>query len=294
MIRILFFIVFVLSFVSTSLAGSFIGGPLSTQDDKINQKDANGKKQGKWIYYGKDRPEEGYPMEGKIEEGPFKDDRKEGIWIKYHNDGVTPKLKGTYVNHRANGPFIKYHPNGKIKEEGTFGKNQYQDSLKRYHENGQLEYEANYNENGKEQGKVKYFYPNGQVEFVYTSQNGVATGKATRYYENGDVKEEITFGSDGSVVSSVAKEPVNPMVKVKDPGASKEKAPEIAKPIVKGGKFQPNGYNKVYNAQDEIWQDGDFKDGRLYNGKVYVYDKDGILLKVKVYKNGVYHSDGQL
>ncbi len=29
-------------------------------------------------------------------------------------------------------------------------------------------------------------------------------------------------------------------------------------------------------------------------GKVYVYDRDGILLKVKVYKNGVYHSDGQL
>jgi antitoxin component YwqK of YwqJK toxin-antitoxin module len=84
------------------------------------------------------------------------------------------------------------------------------------------------------------------------------------------------------------------MVKVKDPGQSNEKAPAIEKPIVKNGKFQPNGYNKVYNAQDEIWQDGDFKDGRLYNGKVYVYDRDGILLKVKVYKNGVYHSDGQL
>ncbi|MCE3295659.1 MAG: hypothetical protein K0R65_1373 [Crocinitomicaceae bacterium] len=293
MIKLLSLFVFVLSFSNMSLA-EIIGGPYLTQNDKINQKDANGKKQGKWIYYGKDRPEEGYPMEGKIEEGPYKDDRKEGIWIKYHNDGVTPKLKGMYVNNRPKGYYTKFHANGKIKEQGSFEKNQYQDSLKRFHENGQLEYEAKYNENGKEQGKVKYYYPNGQVEFEYSSQNGVAAGKATRYYENGDVKEEIEFNADGSIAKSVAKEPVNPMIKVKDPGSSTERAPSIEKPIVKGGKFQPNGYNKVYNAQDEIWQDGNFKEGRLYDGKVYVYDRDGILLKVKVYKNGVYHSDGQL
>jgi antitoxin component YwqK of YwqJK toxin-antitoxin module len=269
-------------------------GDISTQDDKINQKSTDGKKQGKWIYFGKDRPQEGYPMEGKIEEGPYKDDRKEGIWIKYHNDGVTPKLKGTYSNNRPKGAYTKFHANGKIKESGSFDKNQYQDSLKRFHENGQLEYEANYNENGKEQGKVRFYYPNGQVEFEYNSQNGITAGKATRYYENGDTKEVLDFNGDGSIAKSETKEMVNPAVKVKDPGAATEKAPSISKPIVKGGKFHANGYNKVYNDEDEIWQDGDFKDGRLYNGKVYVYDRDGILLKVKVYKNGVYHSDGQL
>jgi antitoxin component YwqK of YwqJK toxin-antitoxin module len=50
----------------------------------------------------------------------------------------------------------------------------------------------------------------------------------------------------------------------------------------------------LYNKDGEIWQDGTFKNGVLFDGKVYVYDSDGILLKVKVYKNGVYHSDGQL
>jgi ribosomal protein S1 len=40
--------------------------------------------------------------------------------------------------------------------------------------------------------------------------------------------------------------------------------------------------------------DGIFKNGNLWEGKVYEYDKDGILLKVKVFKEGVYHSDGQL
>jgi len=292
MVRILLLIIV---FLGSLPANADAGHPKDkVQDDKINQKSTDGKKQGKWIYYGKDRPQEGYPVDGKIEEGPYKDDRKEGVWVKYHNDGVTPKLKGEYVSNRPKGSYTKYHPNGKVKEVGVFEKNQYQDSLRRFHENGQLEYEAKYNENGKEQGKVRYFFPHGQVEFEYVSNDGVPSGKAIRYYENGDVKEIIEYASDGSVAKSDQKEMVNPAVRVKDPGASTEGAPKIASPIVKGGKFQPNGYNKVYNTDDEIWQDGDFKDGRLYNGKVYVYDKDGILLKVKVYKSGLYHSDGQL
>lgn len=275
--------------------GKFSLSNFNNDQDGTGTKDAQGRKQGKWIYYGKDRPDSGIPPEGKVEEGTYKDDRKEGIWIKYHNDGVTPKLKGEYENNRPKGEYTKYYPNGKIKEMGTFDKNQYRGSLKRFYETGQLEYEAVFNENGKEQGTVKYFYPNGQLEFEYNSENGTPTGKATRYHENGDPKEIIEYGQDGSVLKSTPKEMVNPAVSVSDPGSSKEPAPAIGtSPRTKGVKWQPNGYNKVYNEDDEIWQDGMFKNGKLWDGKVYVYDRDGILLKVKVYKNGVYHSDGQL
>ncbi len=272
----------------SSKASSYI------QDGKLNKTDSNGKKQGKWIYYGSDRPEEGYPATGKIEEGVYKDDRKEGIWIKYHNDGVTPRLKGEFVNNRPQGEYIKYYQNGKIKESGSFERNQYRDSLIRYNENGKVEYEANYNTEGKEQGKVKYYYPNGQIEFEYTSQNGVAVGKATRYYENGDIKENLVFGADGGVVSSESRQPVNAIKKIIDPNAPTEKPPVVANPATNGIPFLPNGYNKVYNKNAEIFQDGVFKNGKLWEGKVYDYDKDGILLKVKIFKNGVYHSDGQL
>jgi antitoxin component YwqK of YwqJK toxin-antitoxin module len=264
------------------------------QPGDINKKDTEGRKQGRWIYFGKDRPQEGYPADGKIEEGDYKDDRKEGKWIKYHNDGETPKLVGEYVNNRPQGPYVKYFANGKVKEQGTFVRNLYQDSLKRFHENGKVEYQAKYNESGKEQGSVKYFYPNGQVEFEYTANDGKPSGKAVRYYENGDVKEIIFYNAEGSVEKSEQKEMVNPAVKVVDPGISKETAPKVSAPKTKGAKFQPNGYNKIYNNNDEIWQDGNFKNGLLWDGKVYEYDRDGILLKVKVYKNGLYHSDGQL
>jgi antitoxin component YwqK of YwqJK toxin-antitoxin module len=95
-------------------------------------------------------------------------------------------------------------------------------------------------------------------------------------------------------VKSEQRDMVSPAVKVTDPGISKETAPKVNSPKTKGAKFQANGYNKVYNNNDEIWQDGIFKNGVLWDGKVYEYDRDGILLKVKVFKNGVYHSDGQL
>ena len=87
---------------------------------------------------------------------------------------------------------------------------------------------------------------------------------------------------------------VNPVINVVDPGQSREQAPVIRQPKTKGTAFKPNGYNKVFNENDEIWQDGEFRNGRLWDGKVYEYDADGILLKVKVFKNGIYHSDGQL
>ncbi|MEJ6777494.1 MAG: hypothetical protein QNK85_09270 [Crocinitomicaceae bacterium] len=264
------------------------------QGGDVNKKDSQGLKQGFWVYYGKDRPRSGFPSEGKIEEGLYKDDRKDGVWTKYYNDGVTPRLRGEYHNNRPGGQFTKKYPNGKNREIGTFYRNKYKNSLKRFHENGVLEYEANYDELGKEQGQVKYSYPNGHLEFVYEAQSGVPTGKAERYYENGDIKEVIYYAADGSIEKSEVKEMVRPTVNVVESVVSKDPAPIVVNPRTKGAKFESNGYNKVYNLNDEIWQDGDFISGRLWDGKVYEYDSDGILLKVKVFKKGLYHSDGQL
>ena len=60
--------------------------------DAPNATDAQGRKQGMWIIWGKDKPEKGYPAEGRIEEGPFKDNKKSGTWIKYHKDGTFGSL----------------------------------------------------------------------------------------------------------------------------------------------------------------------------------------------------------
>jgi hypothetical protein len=72
-------------------------------------------------------------------------------------------------------------------------------------------------------------------------------------------------------------------------------APSGENGITKSGiRFNPNGCNKLYDKEDELWLDGEFREGKLFNGKHYLYESDGILLKIEVYKQGKYHSDGQL
>ena len=280
---------FILYFTLSSF--SFV----NNQDGKQNHRDENGKKQGKWVYLGKDRPSEGYPAEGKVEEGTYVDDRKEGMWVKYHADGVTPKLKGEYANNRPNGSYEKLNVKGIVIEKGVFSAGKYRDSLVRYHDNGEIAYLGFYNDNGNEEGKIRHYYANGKIEFEYNSDNGKPRGKAIRYYENGDKKEVLNYNDQGQLINKEQFEMVNPQVKVVKPEIGpKESAPSVSNPNTKGIRFSPNGYNKVYNANHEIWQDGEFKNGRLWDGKVYEYDRDGILLKVKVFKNGAYHSDGQL
>ncbi|MBW7869047.1 MAG: hypothetical protein H3C31_12050 [Brumimicrobium sp.] len=263
------------------------------ENPNINQKDEQGRKQGKWVFLGKDQPEKGYPADGKISEGPFKDDRKNGRWYMYYNDGVTVKTEGEYIDNRPNGAFIKYHPNGKVKEEGTFNSRNYTNDLKRFNEEGTLVYSSSFDDAGNEEGAVKYFYDNGQVEFEYEAKDGKPTGTATRYWPNGDVKEKLTFNSDGSLKETSGEiAMVKPKVEVKEVGKVADKLPP--KPVIKDPKFKPNAYNKVYNDNLELWMEGDFKDGRLFDGRLYIYDSDGLLLKVEVYKKGKYFSDGQI
>lgn len=290
-------LIFALTFCFTDVfASNVIVVSTTTSDDqdepKINQVDEKGRKQGKWIFLGKDQPEKGYPEDGKISEGPFEDDRKNGEWTMYYKDGVTPKTKGVFKNNRPNGPFIRYHQNGQPKEIGVFSKRKYSDTLQRFNEKGIKIYDAVYDESGKESGTVTHYHDNGKPEFVYTSKQGIPTGKAVRYWPNGDIKEEIVYSEDGSIESTTGVvERVNPVEEVSVTVKNTKKAP---KPDPSIADFEPNGYNKVRNDDLELWMEGDFKNGELWDGRLYVYDEDGLLLKVEVYKEGKYHSDGQL
>lgn len=260
------------------------------RDDGINTCIPETPRDGYWTYYGKDRPESGVPADGKVEEGNYVDSRKEGTWIKYHRDGITPKLKGEYKNNRPSGHYHKFFPTGKLKEEGFFSQNQYSDSLIRYYENGKREYAAFYDSLGKEHGLVRYWLSDGTLELEYEAVHGVPLKKVEYSHENELGAASVSFQPTGKNVKPVRFPGVT-----SGPSICRESAPKLSSTIItKGVEWNPEGYNKVYNSNDEIWQDGLFKSGQLWDGKVYVYDQDGILLKVKIFKNGLYHSDGQL
>ncbi|MDH4474062.1 MAG: hypothetical protein QE487_15750 [Fluviicola sp.] len=261
--------------------------------DVYNYTDENGMKQGYWVYLGKDRPETGIPPEGKVEEGNYVDDKKEGIWIRYHNNGATPKLKGEYENNRPYGHYTKYYPNGKIKERGYFIKNKNLDTLERFFENGKLEFFATYDSTGKEHGTIRKYNFDGSLNCEYEAVHGTIPNRPAclppivhcpipiEPKEIGPIYLHEDQLTTPSTIGPINLEPIH-------------LAPLEGKVNTKGIRWQPNGYNKVYNEDGEIWQDGIFKEGRLWDGKVYVYSQEGLLLKVKIYKHGDFHSDGQL
>lgn len=264
---------------------------IDPQTTAPNVRDANNLKQGHWCFYGRDMPEKGYPTDGKIEEGIFKDDKKNGEWIMYHKDGKTPRTKGMFENGRPKGAYVKYYENGGVMEEGTYASGKQSGTFVRYYENGNKAQEKTFNAEGKEEGTVILYHENGQKEFEYTKSNGVTTGPATRYNEDGTVKQELVYGADG-VLQSTTDVNIKETTTTSTTGSG---GPSGASGKTKDGKkFQNDGYNKVYNDDDELWMDGTFKSGKLWEGKLYKYDSDGILLKIEIWKNGAYHSDGQL
>jgi antitoxin component YwqK of YwqJK toxin-antitoxin module len=289
---LLFTISFLTSFVYSAEVRTYsILNLIEQEEEPKNVTDINGKKQGLWLFLGKDKPDKGYPAEGKIEEGPYLDDHKNGVWTKYHKDGITPRLVGTYVHGRAKGEYTKTFENGQVKETGTRGNKKMTGTLKRYFEDGQISQEKNFNELGKEDGIQKMYYPNGQVWLEYETKNGVKTGKQTRYTETGEIKQVITYAEDGTIASKEEKE-------IKEPVAEKPEVtgngPTGVGKDTNGKPFEKNGFNKTYNTDKELEMDGKFKNGKLWDGKLYKYDSDGILLKIEIWKLGKYHSEGQL
>lgn len=258
-----------------------------------NGYNSNGKKTGKWIFKGKHHPRSGYSSNTKVEEGNFIEGRKEGMWIKYHRDGKTIRLKGHYANNRPSGFYIRYHKNAKKIEEANFIQDKYKGVYNRYYNNGKLAYSGNYNNKGEESGLIKYYFKNGKIQMEYMAKNGKPFGKIKNYYKNGSLKSEIILDGAGKKKSAINYEPsIEKPVQVIE--KKPERAPVVKNPNTHGVSFEFFGYNKVYNSNDEIWMDGIFKNGKLWDGKLYIYDEDGIIQKVKVFKKGVYHSDGQL
>ncbi len=269
-------------------------------NDTINKIDSEGRKQGKWIIFGKHKAGSCYQAEQKVEEGKYVDNKKNGLWIEYYCNGKL-KNKIQYVNGRPDGYCIIYHENGKIQEEGQWSSklNKWVGKYRLYYDNGQVQHEFNFNTNGKREGPAKYYYENGQLAIEGNFQNGQETGVFKEYYENGDIKAEKTFNTGQVDIASIKE--YQPKKPIEDKPEEKKKAPPIlASKDEKPNEAQQgkgplilNGFYTLYNKNKQVSKVGEFKDNRLMNGKWYIYDENGILTRIAVYKDGIYIGDTQ-
>ncbi|MFT4601947.1 MAG: antitoxin component YwqK of YwqJK toxin-antitoxin module [Arenicella sp.] len=317
---------------------------LHGQSDTLNFTDAEGKKQGFWIISGKMKPEKGFCDSCRYEAGIYKDDRKNGVWSKYHKNGHE-RLIGMYKNNRPNGDYQKFYSSGQLMEVGKFIGGRQKEVYIRYNESGCIAVQKFYNDEGKEDGCVSYYFDDcdtlislkGTIQFEFEKENGIVEGNR-RQPPHGwgsgtgcGIKYVVDY--DSTNLANLYRDRMgwshtyNDCEEVEFEGKMKEGKPWTGKkyvyneecaylfletwlegevsdtiypPSLSFGvardqkKVKPNGYNKLYNKDDEIVLDGEFKNDLLYNGKYYKYDSDGILLKVEIWKNGKYHSDGVL
>lgn len=256
--------------------------------DSVNIKIAE-KKEGKWVIFGKNQKNKKFKPEQVVEEGYYSANRRSGVWIKYYPNG-NKKSEISYKRGRPNGSFKLFYENGNVEEEGEWTNRLYNGAFKRYYEDGTLEQEKTFDANGKAKGKVVYYYPNGKKELEFTSANGKETGVATRFYPNGDVKEVISF-ENGDALEFRDKKMVNKAVEVKETVKQKN-SPTAQGEVNEAHQDIKDGYAKRFNENKDILMDGEFKKGKLWNGKWYKYDENGLLLKIEIYKNGKYIGDG--
>jgi len=275
----------------------FIGTGLFAQ----NETNAEGRRVGYWKVTAADDPKAGYSPDALVEEGKYEVGRKVGVWKAYFPSGKI-KSEITYITGRPKGPYTTYYENGQIEEKGNWSLNKNQGKFTRYYENGQVQQDFTFDDTGKRNGAQKYFYENGQLMIEGNWNGGKEDGAVKEYYANGDLKSIRVFnGGKMDASKSEFKAASTPAVAVKaDPEPVKDNNNKVkttisvsqqeASPNI--GRFDGNGPHTLYNKNRQIHQKGIFKNGRLMDGKVYKYSKDGILITIEMYSGGQYVGDG--
>lgn len=251
------------------------------QKDTLNVTDGNDLKQGYWIL-----KDDGGK---KIEEGRYLNGAKTGRWIGYYTDG-TVKQELTYIDNKPDGYAKFYYPSGIVSEEGIWKGNKWVGDYKYFYPNGKPSYEWKYSEQGKRTGVQKYYHENGKVMIEGEWNEGKESGPIKEYDETGKLVAEKTFNNgqlDEASVKIFSPTPNNNNFDNHTPENNDQNTIKEVKPVnTNVGYFSGNGYNVTYTKDKKIEREGDWKDGKLMDGKRYYYDETGKLTKTSVYKNG--------
>jgi antitoxin component YwqK of YwqJK toxin-antitoxin module len=283
--------IFICGLCLMSYMGTSYAQAGNTSQDTLNRLDELGRKQGLWKVTAPVKEKPGYGIGQLFEEGRYINGKRTGVWRRYWPNGnVMSEI--TYQMGRPRGEYRTFYPNGKVEELGSWDLDRNTGKFQRWHPNGQLAQDFVFNDHGVRDGEQKYYHENGQLAVQVTVEEGREDGTLKRYAASGELQQVAQF-NDGVIDAAnsryIKRIPRADEVKVDN------KAPEA--PLVSGEEstnaitFRENGYNTLYDRQLRISQQGDFKAGRLWDGKRYTYDKDGILTRIQVFKSGRYMGD---
>lgn len=264
-------------------------------EGEINQTDSKGNRQGYWIIKGAMLDDNNFKPEAKVEEGNYSDNRKDGLWKRYWPSGKR-RSEVNYLAGKPIGEYKLYYENGKLEEHSNWTNSKNTGELKRYYANGNPQQHFIFADNGKRNGLQKYYHENGKIAMEVNIVNGNESGLLRRYNPDGTLAEEKTF-ENGVVKAGTSKkyEEITPQpIAVADPYDESigKKSKVTEDKTNKALAFKPNGFNTLYDRNNAITQAGEFVEGRLYDGKWFRYNSDGLLIRVEIYKGGKFVGSG--
>ncbi len=151
---------------------------------QINETDAKGRKQGKWIQY--------WPgNKFKRFEGRFKDDKPEGKFRYFFKDGAL-KAVMIFETGGVRSHALLYYASGNLMGEGDYVNKEKTGTWKFYSELGHLTSKDHYMA-GKKEGQSTTFLPDGKIGEISNWKAGVQQGNWKTFYETGQVREECRY-----------------------------------------------------------------------------------------------------
>jgi len=253
--------------------GAFAQPPVT-----VNQKDAQGRKQGPWERTWADSEQLRYS-------GQFKDDKPTGTFTYY---GTTGKLESTVSWYTGgNAAHAKhYHPDGKLMAEGRYAGEQKDSTWNYYDATGALRGTERW-KNGKFHGDQEAFFHNGKVAERCAWKDGVRDGDCQQFFDNGQVRTSTAYALDQAE---------GPMRVFSEDGKK-----EIEGQYAKGLR---DGLWKHYNADGSILMQILYAKDKVVkekkeNGTFRTFFPDGQLMLEEMYKLGKregkfteYHDNG--
>ncbi len=282
----------------------FAQAPVSKGKDSLNlnKTDDQGRRTGYWKVTGAIANRGEYAPNALVEEGTYDSGMKVGIWKLYFPNGVLHN-RLTYVENRPNGYAIMYHENGKIYEEGLWKYNRWVGNYKLYYDNGNVQHEFNFNANGKREGKQVYWNEDGVKIIEGNWAEGHEDGVLKEWYDDGQPKADKFFDGGNLNVEKTKlytpktalpeKKPevvVDPKLDTKVKASEQDLGGNKAQPV-SGNATAINGQATIYNKNRQVSKTGNFVNGKMVSGKIYIYNDNGILTRIAVYENGMYKGD---
>lgn len=204
--------------------------------------------------------------------------KKYGKWITFGKDvygslsfGYQPNQvvsEGFYVNNRKEGLWTDYYANGNIKNKLEFA-------------------------NGKVCGHAITFHPNGKVDEQGTWKQNRYVGKYESFDSLGVLRHCFFFDSLGKKTDS--KNILTPTANSKNLLGPLYKGNPIIQTDTLAPAYKPgimlSGQHTLYNKNKQMTKSGVFKSNRLLDGKAFIYNDYGVLIRLALYKDGVYIGD---